>query len=397
MHRIAEEGIAAHWKYKEGRSGFDKDDQAFAWLRQLLEWQQEVKDPHEFLNSLKLDLYPEEVYCFTPRGEVKTLPRGASPVDFAYSIHTEVGHQCVGARVNGKIVPLRYKLKNGDIVEILTSAGHHPSRDWLALCVTNRARSKIRHYLNTAEKQQAMEIGRKHFERELKRFDLTLKKVLAEPAKIEAAAHELGTGAKVEDLYTAVGYGKVSLRQVLKHFIPADKLEAPPVPERPRPLADAMKRLLRVGDERIKVKGSDDLLIYRAKCCNPIMGEPIVGYITRGKGVSVHSQTCPNVVNLMYDPERRIAVEWERGGEGAYEVRISVQVEDRPGLLAAITSVLASMNTDIRDADVRTFDDRTAHIELTLRILDLKHLEKVVKSVRGVSGVIDVERQTVTR
>jgi GTP pyrophosphokinase len=169
------------------------------------------------------------------------------------------------------------------------------------------------------------------------------------------------------------------------------------VPERPRPLADAMKRLLRVGDERIKVKGSDDLLIYRAKCCNPIMGEPIVGYITRGKGVSVHSQTCPNVVNLMYDPERRIAVEWERGAEGAYEVRISVQVEDRPGLLAAITSVLASMNTDIRDADVRTFDDRTAHIELTLRIQNLKHLEKVVKSVRGVSGVIDVERQSVAR
>jgi GTP diphosphokinase / guanosine-3',5'-bis(diphosphate) 3'-diphosphatase len=397
MHRIAEEGIAAHWKYKEGKSGFDKDDQAFAWLRQLLEWQQEVKDPHEFLNSLKLDLYPEEVYCFTPKGEVKTLPRGASPVDFAYSIHTEVGHQCVGARVNGKIVPLRYKLKNGDIVEILTSGGHHPSRDWLALCVTNRARNKIRHYLNTAEKQQALEIGRKHFERELKRFDLTLKKVLAEPGKIEALAHELGTGPKADDIFTAVGYGKVSMRQVLKHFIPAEKLEAPPVPERPRPLAEAMKRLLRVGDERIKVKGSDDLLIYRAKCCNPIMGEPIVGYITRGKGVSVHAQTCPNVVNLMYDPERRIAVEWERGAEGAYEVRISVQVEDRPGLLAAITQVLAAMNTDIRDADVRTFDDRTAHIELTLRIQDLKHLEKVVKSVRGVAGVIDVERQTVAR
>src|SRR5437867_4094832 len=170
MHRVAEEGIAAHWKYKEGRSGFDKDDQAFAWLRQLLEWQQEVKDPHEFLNSLKLDLYPEEVYCFTPRGEVKMLPRGATPLDFAYAIHTEVGHQCVGARVNGKMVPLRYKLKNGDIVEILTSAGHHPSRDWLALTVTNKARSKVKHFLNTAEKQQALDIGRKHFERELKRY-----------------------------------------------------------------------------------------------------------------------------------------------------------------------------------------------------------------------------------
>src|SRR5688572_14243303 len=397
MHRIAEEGIAAHWKYKEGRSGFDKDDQAFAWLRQLLEWQQEVKDPHEFLNSLKLDLYPEEVYCFTPKGEVKTLPRGASPVDFAYAIHTEVGHQCVGARVNGKIVPLRYKLKNGDIVEILTSAGHHPSRDWLALCVTNRARSKIRHYLNTAEKQQAVDIGRKHFERELKRYDLSVKKL--EDDKAEALARELGVGVRLEDVFAAVGYGKVSMRQVLAKLVPAEKLDAPAAtePERARPLAEAVKRLLRVGEERIKVKGADDLLIYRAKCCNPIMGEPIVGYITRGKGVSVHSQTCPNVTNLMYDPERRIAVEWERGGEAAFEVRISVEVEDRPGLLAAITAVLAGANTDIRDAQAKTFDDRTASIDLTLRIQDLKHLERVVKSIRGVSGVLDVERQSVPR
>jgi GTP pyrophosphokinase len=397
MHRVAEEGIAAHWKYKEGRTGFDKDDQAFAWLRQLVEWQQEVKDPHEFMNSLKLDLYPEEVYCFTPRGEVKTLPRGATPVDFAYAIHTEVGHQCVGARVGGKIVPLRYRLKNGDIVEILTSPGHHPSRDWLALAVTNKARAKIRHYLNTAEKQQAQEIGKKHLERELRRYDLTLKKLLAEAEKIEALAQELGIGTKAEDLFAAVGYGKISMRQVLSKLVAPDKLDLPAAPEKSRPLTDAVKRLLRVGQERIKVKGTDDLLIYRAKCCNPIMGEPIVGYITRGKGVSVHSQTCPNVVNLMYDPERRIAVEWERGGEGAYEVRISVEVEDRPGLLAAITAVVAGMNTDIRNAEARTFDDRTACIELTLRIQDLKHLERVVKSIRGLSGVIDVERQTVAR
>ncbi|MBI3932471.1 MAG: bifunctional (p)ppGpp synthetase/guanosine-3',5'-bis(diphosphate) 3'-pyrophosphohydrolase [Acidobacteria bacterium] len=397
MHQVAEEGIAAHWKYKEGKSGFDKDDQAFAWLRQLLEWQQEVKDPHEFLNSLKLDLYPEEVYCFTPRGEVKTLPRGASPIDFAYAIHTEIGQQCVGARVNGKIVPLRYKLKNGDIVEILTSPGHHPSRDWLAVAVTNKARGKIRHYLNAAEKQQALEIGKKHFERELKRFDLSLKKLQAEPARLEGLAQELGVGTKAEDLFSAVGYGKVAMRQVLARLVPPEKLEAPQVKERPRPIADAVRRLFRVGDERIKVKGTDDLLIYRAKCCNPIMGEPIVGYITRGKGVSVHAQSCPNVMNLMYDPERRIDVEWDRGGEGAYEVRIAVEVEDRPGLLAAITAVLAGMNTDIRNAEARTFDDRTALIDMTLRIQDLKHLEKVVKSIRGVAGVIDVERQAVAR
>src|SRR5262245_40776144 len=400
MHRVAEEGIAAHWKYKEGRTGFDKDDQAFSWLRQLLEWQQEVKDPHEFLNSLKLDLYPEEVYCFTPRGEVKTLPRGASPLDFAYAIHTEVGHQWVGARVNGKMVPLRYKLKNGDIVEILTAAGHNPSRDWLSFTVTNKARAKIRHYLNVAEKQQAIEIGKKHFERELKRYDITLKKLLAEPEKVEALAQDLGAGTKIEDLFAAVGYGKLSMRQVLQRLVPAEKLEAPPPPEKKRPLADAVKRFLRVGEAGVKVKGDNDLLIYRAKCCNPIMGEPIVGYITRGKGVSVHAQSCPNVKNLLYDPERRIAVEWDQAkkpGDPVYDVRLSVEVEDRPGLLAAITAVLAGMNADIRNAEVHTFDDKTAAVELVLRIQDLKHLDKVVRSVRGVAGVLDVERQAVSR
>jgi GTP pyrophosphokinase len=297
--------------------------------------------------------------------------------------------------VNGKMIPLRYKLKNGDIVEILTSAGHKPSRDWLSLAVTNKARAKIRHYLNSAEKQQAVDIGKKHFERELKRYELSLKKL--EPGKLEALPHELGAGSKLEDLHAALGYGKVSMRQVLSRLLPPEKLQEEPRADKQSPLTGAVKRLLRVGEERITVKGSGDLLIYRAKCCNPIMGEPIVGYITRGKGVSVHSQTCPNVVNLMYDPERRIAVEWERGGEGAYEVRIAVEVEDRPGLLADITAVLAGANTDIRDAQAKTFDNRTASIDLTLRIQDLKHLERVLKSIRGVSGVLDVERQSVAR
>jgi guanosine-3',5'-bis(diphosphate) 3'-pyrophosphohydrolase len=396
MHRVAEEGIAAHWKYKEGRTGVDKDDHAFSWLRQLLEWQQEVKDPHEFLNSLKLDLYPEEVYCFTPKGEVRMLPRGASPIDFAYAIHTEVGHQCVGARVNGKMVPLRYKLKNGDIVEIVTSPGHKPSRDWLGFTVTNKAKAKVRHYLNTAEKQQALEIGRKHLERELRRYDLTLKRVVQEPSALESLAQELGVGTRLDDLFAALGYGKVSVRQVLARLVPAEKLDKKPE-EKTRPVVDAVKRLLRRGDESITVKGTDDLLVYRAKCCNPILGEPIVGYITRGKGVSVHAVSCPNVTNLVYDPERRIAVEWEAGAQGGYEVRLAVDLEDRPGALAAVTAALAAMKTDIRDAQVRTFDDNTASIEITVRINDTKHLDRVLKSVRGVSGVIDVARQAVAR
>jgi GTP pyrophosphokinase len=397
MHRVAEDGIAAHWRYKEGRSAVGKDDDAFSWLRQLLEWQQEVKDPHEFLNSLRLDLYPEEVYCFTPRGEVKMLPRGASPVDFAYAIHTEVGDQCVGARVNGKMVPLRHRLSTGDIVEILTSPGHKPSRDWLGFTVTNKAKSKIRHYLNAAEKQQALEIGRKHLEKELRRFGLTPKKVLADLAPLEALAQELGVGSRVDDLLTALGYGKASVRQVLARLVPPERLDETPGPEKPRRVAAAVRRLLRRGEDRIKVKGTGDLLVYRARCCNPIMGEPIVGYITRGKGVAVHGQSCHNVRNLLYDPERRIAVEWEPGAEGDYEVRLSVGIEDRPGALAAVTAALAAMKTDIRDAQVRTFDDKTASIELTVRINDLKHLDRVVKSVRGVSGVIDVARQTVSR
>jgi GTP diphosphokinase / guanosine-3',5'-bis(diphosphate) 3'-diphosphatase len=394
MHRVAEDGIAAHWKYKEGRSGPDKDDQAFAWLRQLLEWQQEVKDPHEFLNSLKIDLYPEEVYCFTPKGEVKLLPRNATPVDFAYAIHTQVGHQCVGARVNGKIVPLRYRLQTGDIIEVINSAVHKPSRDWLSFVVTNRARTKIRHYLNTAEKLQAIEIGRKHLDRALRGYGLTLKKALAEPAKLDKIAEELGAGAKGEDLFAGLGYGKISARQVLGRLVPAERLEKPALPE-PGALKTAVKRLLRVGEERIRVKGSDDLLITRAKCCNPIMGEPIVGYITRGRGVSVHSQQCRNILSLMYDPERRVEVDWEQGGENAYEVRISVEVQDRKGLLAAITSVLAATSTDIRTIEARTFDDRTAAIDLTLRIQDVAHLQKVTKAIRAVSGVLAVERPSV--
>jgi GTP pyrophosphokinase len=396
MHQVAEEGIAAHWKYKEGRTGLGADDDAFTWLRQLLEWQQEVKDPHEFLNSLKLDLYPEEVYCFTPRGEVKMLPRGATPIDFAYAIHTEVGHQCVGARVHGKMVPLRYKLQNGDIVEILTSAGHKPSRDWLGLTVTNRAKSKIRHYLNTAEKQQALEIGRKHLERELRRFDLSLKKLDGKSSPVASLPQDLGVGQKLDDLFVAIGYGKVSARQVLARLLPPDKLAKSPDAEKPRPMVDAVRRFLRRRDERIKVKGTDDLLVYRAKCCNPIMGEPIVGYITRGKGVSVHSVDCPNVRNLVYDPGRRIEVEWGSGAEGGYEVRLAVDLEDRMGALAAVTAALASMKTDVRDMQVRTFDDNTGSIALTVRINDLKHLDRVVKSVRGVKGVIDVARHSVS-
>ncbi|MBN2369105.1 MAG: bifunctional (p)ppGpp synthetase/guanosine-3',5'-bis(diphosphate) 3'-pyrophosphohydrolase [Vicinamibacteria bacterium] len=395
MHKIAEEGIAAHWKYKEGWSGPSKDDETFAWLRHVLEWQKDVADPREFMSSLKLDLYPEEVYCFTPRGEVKSLPRDATPVDFAYAVHTEVGHQCTGARVNGKIVELRHRLQNGDIVEILTSTGRRPSRDWLSFVVTNRARTKIRHYLNAASKRQALEIGRKHLERELRRFDLTFKKA-GESGRLERIAEELGAGARVDDLLASIGYGKVSMRQVLGRLVSPERLAARPEEKTPS-MASRVKRLLKAGDDRIRVKGTDDLLIYRAKCCNPIMGEPIVGYITRGRGVSVHSEQCPNIVNLLYDPGRRVEVEWEQNEASAYDVQLTVTIEERPNLLAGITARLADMNAEIRTAEAQIFDDRTAAIDLTVSVQNLKHLERVIESVKRMGGVITIERQAATR
>ena len=323
MHRIAEEGIAAHWKYKEGRVGAGRDEQYFVWLRQLLEWQQEVRDPQEFLQNLKIELYPEEVYIFTPRGEVKALPRDATPVDFAYAIHTDVGHQCVGARVNGKMVPLRARLRNGDIVEIVTTPGHKPSRDWLNFVVTSRARNKIKHFIHSEEKERSLELGRKLFDKEAKRYGLNLKN-LTEPETMNRVLTEYGLG-KVDELYAALGYGKLSPKTVLAKFVPQQELkEAPPEGG----IASVVRRVLgTTGDDKITVHGIDDLMVFRARCCNPIRGEKIVGYITRGKGVSVHSAACSNVLNLLYDPERRIAVEWDKGADGTAVHRAA----DHPG------------------------------------------------------------------
>ncbi len=388
MHRIAEEGIAAHWKYKEGRSGSSNDEQYFRWLRQLLEWQQEVRDPHEFIQNLKIDLYPEEVYCFTPRGEVKALPRGATPVDFAYAIHTDIGNQCVGARVNGAMVPLRHRLKNGDIVEIITQAGHKPSRDWMNFLATSRARQKVRHYIQAEEKARSIELGKRLFEKEARRFDLSAKMLTDEALLKAAAEHGLH---KLDDLHAAFGYGKLSPRQIFLKIMPADTQ----LRERPAEtgLASMARRLWRPGEDKIKVRGIDDLLVVRARCCNPIRGEKIVGYISRGKGVSVHSATCANVVNLQYDPERRIEVEWDKGEDAApaYTVKLKVQVEDKKGMLAAISTKVSGMNSNIKNMEATTEDQR-GQIDMTVEISDMKHLEKVIKSIRGVSGVIDVER-----
>ena len=388
MHRLAEEGIAAHWKYKEGRVGAQRDEQYFQWLRQLLEWQQEVRDPQEFLSNLKIDLYPEEVYTFTPRGTVKVLPKGATAIDFAYAIHTDVGHQCVGARVNGRMVPLRTRLKNGDIVEIVRNAAHKPSRDWLNFAVTSRARNKIKHLIQVEEKERAVELGKRVFDKEARRFGLNGSKLLeGDIAKVLA---EFAT-PKAEDLLAQIGYGKVSPRLVLDKIVPNDQLKEQ-APE--HPVVSAVKRVLRPGSEpdRIKVRGADDVMVFRARCCNPIRGEKIVGYITRGKGVSVHSAKCANVVNLMYDPERRIDVEWDKGVDIApYTVRLAIEVEDRKGMLAELSKRISDINTNITNMEASTGQNR-GRIDVTVEIKDLKHLEQVLKSVRGVEGVLKVER-----
>jgi GTP pyrophosphokinase len=387
MHRTAEEGIAAHWKYKEGRVGAGRDEQYFVWLRQLLEWQQEVRDPQEFLQNLKIELYPEEVYIFTPRGEVKALPRDATPVDFAYAIHTDVGHQCVGARVNGKMVPLRARLQNGDIVEIITTPGHKPSRDWLNFVITSRARNKIKHFIHSEEKERSVELGRKLFDKEARRYGLNLKN-LTEPETMTRVLSEYGMG-KAEELYAALGYGKLSPKNVLAKFVPQEQLKEP-APE--GGIASVVRRVLGTGDDKITVHGIDDLMVFRARCCNPIRGEKIVGYITRGKGVSVHSATCSNVLNLLYDPERRIPVEWDKGADGTpYTVRLTVHVEDRKGILADVSSKIAGVNTNIRNIEA-TVDDQMGRIDMTVEISDVKHLQKVIKSLKGIAGVVDVER-----
>jgi GTP diphosphokinase / guanosine-3',5'-bis(diphosphate) 3'-diphosphatase len=392
MHRMAEEGIAAHWKYKEGRSSKEqRDERYFRWMRQLLDIQKDVRDAGEFIQNLKVELYPEDVYAFTPKGLVKSFPRGATVIDFAYSIHTDVGHQCVGARINGKMVPLRSLLKNGDIVEVVTQNGHQPSRDWLNFVVTSHARYEIKHWIRREEKARSIELGRKVFEKEARRFDLNPKTLLESP-EFAAALPELGA-QRPEDIFAAIGYGKLQPRQVFAKIVPDDKLrEKPP----DGPVTSVVRRVLGSGEEKIKVRGFDDLMVFRARCCNPIRGEKIVGYITRGKGVSVHSATCPNVVNLLYDPERRIEVEWDKTASvdaaARYTVKLTMEVEDRKGLLAAVSAKIADLNTNIKNMEARTDEDRRARLDMTIEISDLKHLERVMKSLKGVEGVLGVER-----
>src|SRR5690242_13023930 len=387
MHRIAEQGVAAHWKYKGGPEvASSADDQRIVWMRHLIEWVQEMQEPSEFLSTLRVDLYPEEVYTFTPKGRVVVLPRGATPVDFAYAVHTEVGHQCSGAKVNGEMVPLRHALTNGDVVEIVTQKGHTPSRDWLSFIHTSRARSKIRQWINLHERQEATDVGRRLLEKEARQAGVSLKKISSED--LQRVATEYGC-SRVDDLYADLGYGKWSARQVIAKAtgqpLPANFEEKPPKP------ASNIRRMLGLDEAAIIVRGHDDLMVYRSKCCNPIPGDDIIGYVTRGRGIAVHSKNCPNVENLLYEADRRIPVEWAGSTHAEFPVQLRIITEDRPGMLASITSIISETG-----ANIRTFEsggeDIRARIEVALDVRDRKQLEHILARIKRIPGVFDIER-----
>jgi len=388
MHRIADQGVAAHWKYKGGTEvASSADDQRIVWMRHLIEWVQEMQEPSEFLSTLRVDLYPEEVYTFTPKGRVVVLPRGATPVDFAYAIHTEVGHQCSGAKVNGEMVPLRHALANGDVVEVVTQKGHTPSRDWLSFVRTSRARSKIRQWINLHERDEATDVGRRLLEKEARQSGVNLKRIAQE--EWQRVALECGAG-RVDDLYAGLGYGKWSARQVLAK-VTGQPLTGPAEEQPAKPGAN-IKRMLGMDEATIVVKGHDDLMVYRSKCCNPIPGDDIIGYVTRGRGIAVHSKNCPNVENLLYEADRRIAVEWAGSTQAEFPVRLRIFTEDRPGMLAAITSVISDTGANIRTFESGGDDNTRARIEVALDVRDRKQLETILAGIKRIPGVFDIER-----
>jgi GTP pyrophosphokinase len=402
MHRIAEEGIAAHWKYKAGEGIVTaRDEERLNWIRQLVEWQKEMTDPNEFLSSLKMDLYPDEVYTFTPKGKVVVVPADATPIDFAYTIHTEVGHTCVGAKVNGRMVPLRSKLNNGDIVEIVTQKDHRPSRDWLTFVKSPRARNKIKHWLNEDQRRRAVEIGRKLLEREARKFKVPMSQISDQDLSRIAGEYGVATAA---DLLATLGQGKHTAHQVLGKLAPGlgGPGEAEPAVET-KPggeggMSDAVRKLHLTGSDSIQVEGQNDLLVYRARCCNPIRGEEIIGYVTRGKGVAVHARSCPNVQNLLYESDRRIDVEWSRADDAAfgraqrYPVKITVYCDSRAGMLKELTAVISDDNTNIRSVETQDAQGGEAVVEFVVEAQDLHHLNRMVLGIRRVPGVRTVQR-----
>jgi GTP pyrophosphokinase len=401
MHHVAEEGIAAHWAYKEGKAGvFSTDEQKFAWLRQLMDWQKELKDPKEFLDSVKVDLFADECFIFTPKGDVKALPRGSTPVDFAYAIHTKVGERCIGAKANGKIVPLRHKLKNGDIVEILTSPNAHPSKDWLTYVKTAKAQNRIRSYIRQQEREKSIELGRDLAEREFHRYGLNFSKLAKDAdGALVKAANEFGYRS-VEDLVAAVGIGKVTPSQIIGHIAP-DKLakgeeqESNKAPGGGGRLTEIFKRVMTVtgvgkGKGGVRINGIDDVLVRFGKCCRPVPGDPIGGYVTRGRGISVHARDCAKLLEA--EPERRIDVMWDVKSDYTRPVTLKVTSEDRAGLLAQMTEVFSHRSISIIEANAKALNSTKAVSTFEVGIRDSMQLREVMSSLERLSGVHSVER-----
>ncbi|MGD9562275.1 MAG: bifunctional (p)ppGpp synthetase/guanosine-3',5'-bis(diphosphate) 3'-pyrophosphohydrolase [Pyrinomonadaceae bacterium] len=404
MHHIAEEGVAAHWKYKERRLGSLEDDESLDELRKtverlllpLVEDSKGNEDSEDFIESLKLDLFPKDVYAFTPMGKVIQLPRGATPVDFAYAIHSEVGDSCTGAKINGRIVPLRTQLQNGDVVEILTTTNSKPTRDWLNYVVTSKARNRIRHWISEQQRAESIEIGRKLLEKESDRFHVSPKKLINNEAEMKRIANDYGL-SRSDDLLASIGYGKTLPRNVLSKFLGAEKFaELDPEKRKETRIETGMKavkRLIGLGEDAILVKGVDNLLTTRARCCNPLRGEDIIGYISLGKGIVVHNKRCKNVTQLMVNKERIVEVEWAKSDQKEVQsVRIMVTTEDRTGMLAGITNAIAEIKTGIRDARANVSRDGQGLIEVTVEVFDKKHLDRVLGAIQQVPGVIAVER-----
>ncbi|HET9551704.1 MAG TPA: bifunctional (p)ppGpp synthetase/guanosine-3',5'-bis(diphosphate) 3'-pyrophosphohydrolase, partial [Anaeromyxobacteraceae bacterium] len=395
MHRVAEEGVAAHWAYKEagrdGKGGQElsrKDAAEFGWLRQLVEFQREVDDPREFLETVKVDLFSDEVFAFTPKGDLKALPRGSTPVDFAFAIHSEIGQHCVGGKVNGKLVPLRHVLKNGDTVEIMTSPHAHPSKDWLGFVKTSRAQARIRQYIRQEEHRRSLEIGKELAEKDLRKYGLSLSR-LEKGGDLAKAGERLGYRTS-DDLLAAVGYGKVSSAALLGQLLPHDALAAPPPPEaQPSRLTELFRKVARRSASGVRVNGVDDMLVRYGKCCNPVPGDPIVGFITRGRGVTVHTARCDKV--LESSAERRVDVTWDVKGDFKRPVALRVVGSDRPGLLAKISKAFGEAEVNISQATVKTVGDR-AIFDFEVTIGDTKQLTGIMRSIERIDGVQTVSR-----
>jgi GTP pyrophosphokinase len=385
MHRVAEEGIAAHWKYKEGRAANRSEEGRFGWLRQMLEWQKELKDSSEFMSSVKVDLFPEEVYVFTPNGDVKELPKHSTPIDFAYSVHSDVGHRCTGAKVNGRLVPLKTELTNGDIVEITTSTNQTPSKDWLKFVQTSKAKNRIRNWVKEEERHQSLELGRDLLEKELRKFGYSFNRALSLDT-MKGALTELGY-QNVEDLQAAVGYGKVTCNQVLSRLIPEQfKAEAP----KPSRISQVLGKIRKKPVDAINVQGLEGILVRFSKCCNPLPGDGIIGFISQGLGVTVHSADCPRVLET--DPERRIEVSWNRQKGATRPVKIRVHTLDQKGVLAATTKVITKCEANILRASVYSTDEGRGVLNFEVDVRDVQHLNRVMETVQKVKGVLQVER-----